>query len=292
MIGRKGDELVFEIDERSCAVHSHLLHAAIQNSLRFLQIVDARIVAPSVGCKDKRSYEIEFTIRCGSLRISRTIGLTAPGKIALIRSFLMLHVFLAPSPETVEDILFAKLHGSHHSIRHSFGSHIIVLHIADISHGITHLEINLVLAIEYIMEHFVHLPVNISLPIAHFGKEITILVGFESTLFPRQRIKAQPVNLYISSTLQRNVKSMNTQRSMEHLNTDILPSSRFRDLHLSDDIALLSIGSDYEHTALWRLGTNGDFRHLLVTEIHLIIYKSSIRLREQSFPSGESTYFL
>ena len=53
MIGRKGDELMFEIDERSCTVHSHLLHAAIQNILRFLQIVDARIIAPSVGCKDK-----------------------------------------------------------------------------------------------------------------------------------------------------------------------------------------------------------------------------------------------
>lgn len=66
MIGRKGDELMFEIDERSCAVHSHLLHTTIQNILRFLQIVDARIIAPSVGCKDERSYEIEFTIRCGS----------------------------------------------------------------------------------------------------------------------------------------------------------------------------------------------------------------------------------
>ena len=80
MIGRKGDELMFEIDERSCAVHSHLLHAAIQNILRFLQIVDARIIAPSVGCKDERSYEIEFTIRCGSLRISRSISLQLHAK--------------------------------------------------------------------------------------------------------------------------------------------------------------------------------------------------------------------
>ena len=202
MIGRKGDELMFKIDERSCAVHSRLLHAAIQNMLRFLQIVDACIISPSVGCKDERSYEIEFTIRCGSLRISRSISLAAPCEIALIRSFLMLHVFLAPSPETVEDVLLVKLHGSHHSIRHAFGSHIIVLYIADISHGIAHLEINLVLTVEYIIEHFVHLPVYISLLIAHLGKEITILVSFESSLFPRQRIEAQPVNLDVGTTLQ------------------------------------------------------------------------------------------
>ena len=87
MIRRKGDELVFEIDKRSCAVHSHFLHTAIQDILRFLQIVDSCIVAPSVGCKDERSYEIEFTIRCGSLRISRSISLTTPGKIALYGPF-------------------------------------------------------------------------------------------------------------------------------------------------------------------------------------------------------------
>ena len=162
----------------------------------------------------------------------------------------MLHVFLAPSPEAVEDVLLVKLHGSHHSIRHAFGSHIIVLYIADISHGIAHFEINLVLTVEYIIEHFVHLSVNISLLIAHFGKEITILVSFESTLFPRQRIEAQPVYLNIGSTLQGYMESMNALRSMEHLGTDILPASRLRNLHLSNDITLLAIGSDYEHTAL------------------------------------------
>ena len=162
----------------------------------------------------------------------------------------MLHISFAPSPETVEDVLLVKLNGSHHSIRHAFGSHIIVLHIADISHGIAHFEINLVLAIEYIIEHFVHLPVNISLLIPHLGKEITIPVSFESSLFPRQRIKAQPVNLNIGSTLQGYMESMNALRSMEHLSTDILPGCRLRNLHLSDDISLLAIGSDYEHTAL------------------------------------------
>ena len=162
----------------------------------------------------------------------------------------MLHVSFAPSPEAVEDVLFAKLHGSHHSIRHAFGSHIIVLYIADISHGIAHLEINLVLTVEHIIEYFVHLPVNISLLIAHFGKEIAILMSFKSSLFPRQRIKAQPVYLNIGSTLQGYMDSMNALRSMEHLGTDILPGCRLRNLHLSDDITLLAIGSDYEHTAL------------------------------------------
>ena len=76
------------------------------------------------------SYEVEFTIRRGSLRISRSISLATPCEIALIRSFLMLHVFLAPSPEAVEDVLLVKLHGSHHSIRHALGSHIIVLSIS------------------------------------------------------------------------------------------------------------------------------------------------------------------
>ena len=162
----------------------------------------------------------------------------------------MLHVFLAPSPEAVEDVLLVKLHGSHHSIRHAFGSHIIVLYIADISHGIAHLEIDLVLTVEYIIEHFVHLSVYISLLIAHLGKEITILVSFESSLFPRQRIEAQPVYLYVGSTLQGYMESMNALRSMKHLGSDILPASRLWNLHLSDDITLLAIGSDYEHTAL------------------------------------------
>ena len=43
---------------------------------------------------------------------------------------------------------------------------------------------------------------------------------------------------------------MNALRSMKHLGTDILPASRLWNLHLSDDITLLAIGSDYEHTAL------------------------------------------
>ena len=107
---------------------------AVEYVLRLGLVVDARVVAPTVGGKDERSDEIELAVAGGTVGIAGAVGLAAPGKIAFADAVLMLHVAFSPAPQTVEDILFAKLHGNHQAVRHSLGAGIVVLDVGDVAH--------------------------------------------------------------------------------------------------------------------------------------------------------------
>jgi len=78
---------------------------------------------------------------------------SAPGEVALEQAVLMLHVAFAPPPQTVEDVLLIHLHGNHHAIRHALGAGIVVLDVRDVAHGVAHLEVHLVGAVEHVVEH-------------------------------------------------------------------------------------------------------------------------------------------
>ena len=97
----------------------------------------------------------------------------------------MLHVFLRPSPQTVEDVLLTELYGNHQAIRHTLGAGVVVLHVRHIAHGVAHLEIDLVGTTEHIVEHFLQLGVDIGLAVAHLDQEVTVLARLKSTLLPR-----------------------------------------------------------------------------------------------------------
>ena len=96
----------------------------------------------------------------------------------------MLHVGLAPTPDTVEDILLAKLYGNHQTIRHSLGTHIVVLDIGDVTHVVAYLEIDLVGTTEHIVEHFLQLRVDIGLLVSHLHEQVTILSRLKAALCP------------------------------------------------------------------------------------------------------------
>ena len=97
----------------------------------------------------------------------------------------MLHIFLRPAPQTVEDILLIKLHSHHQTVRHSLGTGIVVLDVRDIAHRVAYLKVDLVGATEHIVEHFLQLRVDIGLLIAHLHEEVTVLSCLKSTLLPR-----------------------------------------------------------------------------------------------------------
>ena len=139
------------------------------------QVVDAGIVAPTVGCKDQGSDEIEFAIAGSTFGIMCAVGFTAPCEITLAIAALVLHVLLAPAPKTVEYILLTELHGNHHTIRHSLGTGIVVLHIRHIAHRIVYLEVDLVRTAENIVKNLMQLRLDLSFIIAQLNKNITVL---------------------------------------------------------------------------------------------------------------------
>ena len=153
--------------------------------LGFCQIVDASIVAPAVRGEDEGCDVIELSIRGCSLGIMGAIRLTTPRKIALAVTILMLHILLAPAPNTVENILLTKLNGNHHAIRHALCTGIVVLDIRNVAQSVAHLKVNLVWPTEHIVEHFFQFRVNIGLLVTHLHEEVTILVCFERALLPR-----------------------------------------------------------------------------------------------------------
>ena len=57
------------------------------------------------------------------------VGLAAPCEVSFALSALVLHVFLAPAPKTVEDVLLVQLNGNHHAVAHALGASIIVLDV-------------------------------------------------------------------------------------------------------------------------------------------------------------------
>ena len=103
------------------------------------------------------------------------IGLTTPSEIALAIAALVLHVFLTPSPQAVKDILLAKLHCNHHSVRHAFGSSILVLNVAYVTHRVAHLEVDFVRTTENLVEHLMQLGFYLSMMVAHLCENIAIL---------------------------------------------------------------------------------------------------------------------
>ena len=91
-------------------------HGAVENALRLRLVVDARVVAPSVGCKDEGGDEIKLTVGCCTLGIACAVGLATPCEVALAVATLVLHVLAAPSPDAVEDVLLVQLHSNHKAV--------------------------------------------------------------------------------------------------------------------------------------------------------------------------------
>ena len=138
-------------------------HDAVKDMLCLCLVVDSCVVAPTVGSKDQRRDEIELTVRGCSFCISRAVGLAAPGEVPLAGSRLVLHVTLAPSPQAVEDVLLAELHGNHQTVAHALGASIVVLDVRHIAHRVAHFEVDFVGTTKHIVEHLLHLGIDISL---------------------------------------------------------------------------------------------------------------------------------
>ena len=200
-IRSKGDELGLRVDEEhllwtrllrsaKAAKSTSLLGLvflglyAVEDMLGFGLVVDACVVAPLIGGEKQGGDEIEFAVGGGSLGIARAIGLATPSEVALADAVLVLHVFLAPAPQAVEDVFLAKLHGNHQPIRHALGAHVVVLDVGDVAHGVSHLEIHLVGTVEHVVEDFLQLLLHFIRTVAHLSEEVTVLARFKRTFFP------------------------------------------------------------------------------------------------------------
>ena len=102
---------------------------AVKNMLRLSFIINTCIISPAVRSKDERGDIIEFSVTGCSFCVMGAVRFATPSKVALTRSLLMLHILLAPTPQTVEDILFIHLYGNHHTIRHTLCASIVVFDI-------------------------------------------------------------------------------------------------------------------------------------------------------------------
>ena len=150
----------------------------IQDALCLSLIVDACVVAPPIRCKNQSSNEIQLTIAGSTFSIVRAVNFATPCKITLTITALMLHILPGPTPQTIENILLAKLNGNHHTVRHTLRTGIIVFDVRNITHRIAHFEIDLVRATKHIIEHFFQLGINPSWLVAHFDEYVTIICGF------------------------------------------------------------------------------------------------------------------
>ena len=158
---------------------------AVQDVLSLSEVVDACIVAPTVRGKDEGGDEIELTIAGCALGIARAIGLATPGEITLADAVLMLHVCLGPAPQTIEDILLAKLDGNHQTIGHTLGAGVVIFHIGNIAHRVAYFEIDFVRTTKHVVEHLLEFGIDFAFVVTHLYKQITVLTCLKRALLPR-----------------------------------------------------------------------------------------------------------
>ena len=148
---------------------------AVQYVLRLGLVVNACVIAPTVRGKNQGCDKVQLAIAGSTVGITCAIGLTAPGKIALAVATLVLHVLLTPAPQAVEYIFLAKLHGYHHTVRHTLGTGVVVLNVGYIPHRVAHLEIHLVGPTKHIVKHLFQFSIHLSRLVAHLNKHVTAL---------------------------------------------------------------------------------------------------------------------
>ena len=180
----EGDEVRLLVDERLDPVGAVLGPGKVEDVLRLGEVVDLSVVAPAVGGKDERGHEIELTVGGGAFGPVRAVRVEAPGEIALHRAVLVLHVFLAPAPQAVEDVLLAQLHGDHQAIGHALGAGVLVLDVGDIGHVVPHFEIDFVRATEDLLVDLLQAGVDLCLRIPHLSEDVAVLAGLESAFLP------------------------------------------------------------------------------------------------------------
>ena len=181
----EGDETGVGVDEIGGVLPFSSRHDTFEDMLSFCLVVDARVVSPAVGSENQGCDEIEFTIARRSLAVTCSICLATPGEIAFQRSFLMLHVLAAPSPQTVENVLSVHLHCHHHAVGHALSAGIMVLDVGHISHGVAHFEIDFVGTEKHVIKHLLKLGIHSFRCVAEINEDISILLGFECALCPR-----------------------------------------------------------------------------------------------------------
>ena len=99
-----------------------------------LIVVDTGSVAPAVRGEIQRHHEVLFAIgRCGFL-VRRAIGFARPREIPVRRMHRVadVHVGLSPIPKRVELRFLVELHGDHHSVRHAFGPHVVIVPVGQV----------------------------------------------------------------------------------------------------------------------------------------------------------------
>ena len=207
-IGREGDEFGIRVDqEHSLLLWSGILllltateasktetsprgfiffgHGAVEDALCLCLVVDACVIAPSVGGEEESRDVIQLTVGGRAHGILCAISLAAPGEEAVARASLMLHVSLAPSPQPVEDVFLVSLHGYHHAIRHALGASVMVLYVRHIPHGISYFEVHFVGTVEDIVEDFFHLLFHLFCAIPHLDEYIAVTPCLHRSFVPR-----------------------------------------------------------------------------------------------------------
>ena len=152
--------------------------------LSFLFIVNGSIVTPAVRSEPQGSQEIHFTI--GSTRwvasiltfYERTICSTLPTKKSCFLMTLgILHICLCPSPDFIKFCLVTHLQTYHQTIRHTFGTNILITSVINVCHIVICFIIYSILTTyrKKVTPHLLHLLVNLFLRFTQiFYKQVRI----------------------------------------------------------------------------------------------------------------------
>ena len=92
----------------------------------------------------------------------------------------MLHIFLAPSEESVKDVLAVHLYRRHHSVGHSFGADVIVLYVGNIGKAVLNLKVDLVRSEEDLIEHLIYLGLNCLWSVAGLDEDISLFLPWSA----------------------------------------------------------------------------------------------------------------
>ena len=160
MVGRVGpfgfrdelDQMVLRVPHRIAFTVLALVHAGVEDRAGVAGVlVHAFAVAPLRGGQEQVHREVFLAVRGRTVGVRYAAGVHRPGEVALVQALGHEHVFHDPTPQLVEHVLAAVLHGDHHRVAHALGAHVVVAGVHHVPQAFVVLPVDLVRAFEHLI---------------------------------------------------------------------------------------------------------------------------------------------
>lgn len=284
--------LVFGVSRQDYTIRSHLLRTTVRGVLHFLRVISTYVVSPSIKYGSRQDCRVRFAVQYNSLHVSHSVDLTAPYRVTLVESFLVLRMSFTPSPRTIRSILLIGLCNDRRSVQRTLNSRVAILCVTSVSRKVTRLRVGLILAMRRVVRRFIRLLIGVDLLVTRFNGRVAVLIDFGDSLFPERHVGTRPIGLGVNSALRKCVRDVGTLEDVRRLDASVLPNYQLQGLRLDSSVTLLTVNSSCRRATLGQLNAGNSFFRLLIARVRLVVCGNDVQFTRTYLPSNGAVIFV